>query len=77
MKRKRTNIFPEGWDETRVQKVLAHYESTMAAVPTELAGNAKGDQRATTKAADEPVVMMAIPAPLVPAVRKLLRSAKQ
>ena len=55
--------FPPGWDEARVQEVLAHYES-------------QSEEEAVTE--DEAAfeypkqTVMEIPTELVPAVRKLL-----
>jgi hypothetical protein len=55
--------FPPGWDEKRVQSVLAHYEDQTeeeAVVEDEAASE------------DETQVVMEIPVELVPAVRELL-----
>ena len=56
-------IFPPGWDEARVEKVLAHYEeqSEEEAVAE--------DEAAIENSAD---TLMAVPKPLVPAVRELI-----
>ncbi len=55
--------FPAGWDEQRVQRVLAHYES-------------QSDEEAVAEdeAAyeDSTQAMMEVPRELVPAVRELL-----
>jgi len=55
--------FPPGWDEARVQEVIAHYES-----------QADDEQFAEIEAAGEAegVTMIAVPAELVPEVRALL-----
>lgn len=55
--------FPAGWDEKRVQKVLAHYESQSeeeAVAEDEAAGEGPSD------------TLMVAPKPLVPAVRELI-----
>jgi hypothetical protein len=55
--------FPAGWDERRVQRVLAHYES-----------QTDEESVAEDEAAyeDETQAMMEVPRELVPAVRQLL-----
>jgi hypothetical protein len=55
--------FPPGWDEERVQKVLAHYED-----------QTEDEQFAEIEAAreGEGVIMMAVPTNLAPEVRALL-----
>ncbi len=55
--------FPPGWDEQRVQDVLAHYED-----------QTEDEQFAEIEAAHETdqVTMIAVPAELVPEVRALL-----
>lgn len=55
--------FPPGWDEPRVQKVLAHYES-----------QSEDEAVAEDEAAVEGVAdtIMAVPRSLVPAVRELI-----
>jgi hypothetical protein len=55
--------FPPGWDEDRVQEVLAHYE-----------GQTEDEQFAEIEAAREAegITLMAIPTELVPEVRALL-----
>ena len=57
------NKFPIGWDEKRVRKVLAHYESQ-----TETEGLAE-DEAAYNKRKSS---MVEIPVDLVPEVRKLI-----
>jgi hypothetical protein len=57
------NEFPVGWDEERVQSVLAHYERQS---DDEAADE---DERAL---ADENLTVMEIPRALVPAVRELI-----
>ena len=55
--------FPEGWNEERVQKVLAHYENQTedeAVAEDEAAFEAEGQ------------TVMIVPTELVPAIRKLL-----
>ncbi len=55
--------FPAGWDEARVRRVLAHYEtqSDDAAVAEDEAGFDSSDQ-----------AVMEVPRELVPAVRDLI-----
>jgi hypothetical protein len=55
--------FPPGWNEARVQGVLAHYESQ-----SEEEAVAE-DEAATESTAD---TVMTVPKPLVPAVRELI-----
>jgi hypothetical protein len=55
--------FPPGWDEARVQSVLAHYESQ-----SEEEAVAE-DEAAAEGTAD---TVMTVPKPLVPAVRELI-----
>ena len=55
--------FPQGWDEERVQKVLAHYENQTeeeAVAEDEAAYEAEGQ------------TVMVVPTKLVPAIRQLL-----
>jgi hypothetical protein len=52
--------FPEGWDEARVQRVLAHYE-------TQTEAEAVAD---VLRGADQALV--GVPRELVPAVRELI-----
>jgi len=59
----RSNKFPPGWNEERVQRVLAHYESQTdeeAVAEDEAAYEASGD------------TLMKIPYKLVPIVRDLI-----
>ena len=55
--------FPPGWDEKRVQDLIAHYES-----------QTEDEEFADIKAAREAedITLMAIPTELVPEVRALL-----
>jgi hypothetical protein len=55
--------FPPGWDEARVRKVLAHYES-----------QSEEEAVAEDEAAEEDTTatVMTVPKPLVPAVRELI-----
>jgi hypothetical protein len=55
--------FPPGWDEARVRRVLAHYES-----------QSEDETVAEDEAAVEGVAetVMTVPKPLVPAVRELI-----
>ena len=55
--------FPPGWDDARVKRVLAHYESQ-----SEVEAVAE-DEAAADSSTD---TLMAVPRPLVPAVRELI-----
>ncbi len=55
--------FPPGWDEERVQKVLAHYE-------TQSEDNAVAEDEAAFETSGHTV--MEVPSDLVPAVRQLI-----
>jgi type II secretory pathway component PulC len=55
--------FPPGWDEERVQRVLAHYETQ-----TEM--EAVAEDEAVYESPDQPLV--SVPRELVPAVRELI-----
>lgn len=57
------NKFPIGWDEKRVRKVLAHYES-QAEIEAVAEDEAAYEQLKTS--------MVEIPVELVPTVRKLI-----
>lgn len=57
------NNFPPGWDEARVRRVLAHYESQ-----TEEEAVAEDEAAAE----DKTQTVMEIPNELVPAVRELI-----
>lgn len=61
MKKKTT--FPPGWDEGRVQQVLAHYE-----------GQSETEAVAEDEAAfaDEPHTVIEVPTDLVPTIRELI-----
>jgi hypothetical protein len=59
--------FPPGWDEQRVQKVLAHYENQTedeAVAEDEAAYEAEGQ------------TVMIVPSDLVPALRQLIARRK-
>lgn len=58
-----SNKFPSGWDEDRVQRVLAHYE-------TQSEGEAVAEDEAAFEAPGQTV--MEVPSELVPAVRELI-----
>lgn len=60
---KQSNQFPPGWDEERVKRVLAHYES-------QTEEEAMAEDEAAFEAADQTV--MEIPMDLVPKVRELI-----
>ena len=55
--------FPPGWDEERVQRVLAHYE-------TQTDMEAVAEDEAAYEYPDQPLV--SVPRELVPAVRELI-----
>ena len=55
--------FPPGWDEKRVQKVLAHYE-------TQSEDEAVAEDEAAFETSGQTV--MEVPSDLVPAVRELI-----
>lgn len=57
------NNFPPGWDEERVQRVLAHYEEQTEA-------EAVAEDEAAFE--DQTHTIMEIPTELVPAVRELI-----
>jgi hypothetical protein len=60
--------FPEGWDETRVKRVLEHYESQadeQAVAEDEAAAEQKGQ------------TLMEVPRDLVPAVRELIAKRRK
>lgn len=57
------NGLPTGWDEERVQRVIAHYEEQTEDEAVE------EDERTFTKAGQ---TVMEIPSALVPAVRELI-----
>jgi hypothetical protein len=55
--------FPQGWDEARVQRVLAHYE-------TQTETEAVAADEAAFEAPDQALV--GVPCELVPAVREMI-----
>jgi type II secretory pathway component PulC len=55
--------FPEGWDDARVQRVLAHYE-------TQTETEAVAEDEAAFEAPDQALV--GVPRELVPAVREMI-----
>ena len=57
------NTFPPGWDDERVQRVLAHYEQQ-----TESAAVAEDD----VLSEDPTQTVMEVPRDLVPAIRELI-----
>jgi hypothetical protein len=60
---KRRSVFPPGWDETRVRRVLDHYESQS---DEEAVAEDEASFDTTTSTA------MEVPVELVPAVRELI-----
>ncbi|HEV2854907.1 MAG TPA: hypothetical protein VHC97_19095 [Thermoanaerobaculia bacterium] len=63
MSQKKQNVFPEGWDEDRVRRVIEFYENQ-----TEEEAIAE-DEAAFESRSD---TLMAVPNELVPAVRELI-----
>jgi hypothetical protein len=61
------NKFPPGWDEERVKKVLAHYES-------QTEEEAVAEDEAAFESTDQTI--MQIPTDLVPKVRELIAKRK-
>jgi len=63
MKKMRKQKFPPGWNEKRVQELIAHYEN-----------QTEDEEFAVIEAAREAedITMMAIPPDLVPKIRALL-----
>ncbi len=63
MKKKKKQKFPPGWNEKRVQEVIAHYDS-----------QTEEEQAAEIEAAvrAENITMMAVPTGLVPEVLRVL-----
>lgn len=59
--------FPPGWDEDRVRKVLAHYE-------TQTEAEAVAEDEAAFEAEGQTV--MIVPTELVPAIRQLIGSRR-
>jgi len=57
------NVYPPGWDEKRVRKVLEYYENQSDE-------QAVAEDEAAYEAPSE--TMMAVPVDLVPAVRELI-----
>ena len=60
---KKKNEFPPGWDEERVQGVIAHYEQ-------QTRDEAVAEDEAAF--ADESSMLIEVPIELVPAVRELI-----
>jgi hypothetical protein len=60
--------FPPGWDEKRVQELIAHYES-------QTEDEEFADIEAAREAED--ITLMAIPTELVPEVRALLARSRE
>ena len=63
MKKTKKQKFPPGWDEKRVQELIAHYEN-------QTEDEEFADIEAAREAED--ITMMAIPTDLVPEIRALL-----
>ena len=65
---RKSSKFPPGWDEERVQRVIAHYES-----------QSEAEAVAEDEAAYESPVetMMSVPTELVPEVRELIARRKK
>lgn len=62
------NVFPPGWDETRVQRVLAHYDA-------QTEEDAVAEDQAAFEDASQTVIE--IPHELVPLVRELIAKYQQ
>jgi len=62
------NKFPPGWDEQRVQKVLAHYE-------TQTEDEALAEDEAAFETPGQTV--MEVPNDLVPAIRELIAKRRK
>ena len=60
---KKKNEFPPGWDEERVQSVIAHYEQ-------QTEDEAVAEDEAAFE--DESSMLIEVPIELVPAVRELI-----
>ena len=60
---KKQNEFPPGWDEERVQSVIAHYEQ-------QTEDEAVAEDEAAFE--DDSSVLIEVPIALVPAVRELI-----
>ena len=60
--------FPPGWDEERVQRVLAHYE-------TQTEVEAVAEDEAASESPD--YALVSVPRELVPAVRELIAKHKK
>jgi len=63
----KTDKFPKGWDENRVRRVLAHYES-------QTEEQAVAEDEAAYE--DQTQTIMEVPTALVPAVRALIANHK-
>jgi hypothetical protein len=61
--RKQQSVFPAGWDEDRVRRVLAHYEE-------QTEEEAVAEDEAAME--DKTQTLMEVPNDLVPAVRELI-----
>jgi hypothetical protein len=64
----KTNKFPQGWDQERVQRVLQHYEK-------QTEEEAVAEDEAAFE--DQTQTVMEVPIELVPAVRKLIAAHKR
>ena len=64
----RQKRFPPGWDEDRVQRVLAHYEE-------QTEEEAVAEDEAAVEEPDQTV--MEVPTTLVPAIRELIAKHKE
>lgn len=62
-KRPTQQVFPPGWDQQRVKKVIADYESQTEEEQV-------AEHQAAYKASDQ--TMMGVPTALVPEIRKLI-----
>ena len=65
---RKSGKFPPGWDEERVQRVIAHYESQSEA---EAVAEDEADYESPVE------TMMSVPTELVPEVRELIARRKK
>lgn len=65
---KKQNVFPPGWDEDRVRRVLAHYEE-------QTEEEAVAEDEAALE--DKTQTLMEVPTELVPTVRELIAKRKR
>jgi hypothetical protein len=64
--RRARNVFPKGWDERRVRRLIEHYDR-------QTEDDAVKEYEAAQRQASQTV--MTVPTPLVPAIRAFIASA--